>query len=241
MRLCGGRRRSGSRRWKSRSPTARRCLIPPGRGTSTSCGSRHLMMTSLTRHQHRLDHWSLGWVNEWDPPDWMINMLWDKWRVVCPRTHNLTCIIVSYFPSYFYRLHILNTFSRAFTFILTNLRNLGSWMFRYVKVTESKDQHWFCCCGFNFPHSGPFLFSFGENILLTPAMWRFHHLKTSCTVNSAASWQRWPTFSLTVVVSVLFPWGHGVSTWVQQPASHTKSSLWLHKSRDLNQPSKCIV
>lgn len=65
MRLCGGRRRSGSRRWRSLSPSAVLSLILPGPNTSTSCASRPPRMTSLTHRRRRLSRRSLGWVTEW--------------------------------------------------------------------------------------------------------------------------------------------------------------------------------
>ena len=64
-RLCRGRRRSGSRRWRSLCPSAGRCLIPPDPSSSTSCASRPRKMTSPTRRRPRPSRRSSGWVASW--------------------------------------------------------------------------------------------------------------------------------------------------------------------------------
>lgn len=62
MRLCRGRRRSGSRRWRSRSPSAVHSRILPDPNTLTSCASPPPKMTSLIHRRQHLSHRSFGWV-----------------------------------------------------------------------------------------------------------------------------------------------------------------------------------
>ena len=62
MKLSRDRRRSGSRRSKTLSPSLGRSLIPPGRDTWTSYASLPPRMTSLIHLHPRLSPQSSGWV-----------------------------------------------------------------------------------------------------------------------------------------------------------------------------------
>lgn len=126
MRLCRGRRRSGSRRWRSRSPSAVHSLILPDPNTLTSCASRPPKMTSLIHRRQHLSHRSFGWV---------------AWKRV---PHCFSLFLLTYLPFIIIciSLHLLELITRGFKlkwtqqclYVRGHLISAGQYVFIVVAI-----------------------------------------------------------------------------------------------------------